>query len=33
MMDLSITINFWFIVALWLLGVVVGMLLAVGKHR
>jgi hypothetical protein len=33
MMDLSITINFWFIVALWLLGVVVGMLLAVPKHR
>lgn len=32
-MNISFTVNLWFIVMLWPSGIVVGMLLAVGKHR
>jgi hypothetical protein len=32
-MDIAFTVNLWFMLAIWLLGVVIGMMLAVGKHR
>ncbi len=33
LMDVSLTLNLWFVVMLWLLGVVMGLLLASRHHR